>query len=230
MKQGWLCDWRMDRAGHPIKISTEECLECAATWDNPCQWPAPLMQWILTDRENRPEDSISLTTLINQCPREKFFKLTMDYWDSIRGWSSAIDGIMWHAAAAEAQTKSPGDMIVEEVFGYPLTDDFVLTFRPDLILPQIGLVVDYKRTRNAPRKGQPWSNHALQILAELLMLNSTRLCIPVGPRFGTETQSYKSFSLEAAEIDYYSVSDGWRGFLSNMRNTLITSKKFVEMS
>jgi len=134
----------------------EECLECAASHKNTCQFDYPILASM--HRNLREEEGISVSSLLN-CLRKVVLQVRNDVYLDPTELYYAFRGQLFHAVIAQAQERGA---IVEERFERTVAG-ITLSGHPDVIYPEQGKLVDYKSTRRIPRDSNPYANHGIQV-------------------------------------------------------------------
>jgi hypothetical protein len=138
------------------KVSFEFCLADAATHKQPCQFSYPILKGMVTN-ERREREGIHVTSLLN-CLRKValdqkhqiYVRPEQTYW--------AFRGQLAHSIVELAQSDGAvvEQQFVKEIDGIPIVGS------PDVIYPDQGLLVDYKTTAQAPKRG-PYPQHVMQV-------------------------------------------------------------------
>ncbi|MBI2844012.1 MAG: PD-(D/E)XK nuclease family protein [Armatimonadetes bacterium] len=134
----------------------DECLECAASHENPCQFDYPILTAM--QRNIREEAGISVSSLLN-CLRKVALEARNDIYLDPSQLYYAFRGQLFHAVIAQAQD---GGAVCEEKFERAVAG-IVLSGHPDVIYPQHRKLVDYKSTKRIPKDDKPYANHAMQV-------------------------------------------------------------------
>ncbi|MBI2842144.1 MAG: PD-(D/E)XK nuclease family protein [Armatimonadetes bacterium] len=134
----------------------DECLECAASHENPCQFDYPILSAM--QRNIREEAGLSVSSLLN-CLRKVALEARIDIYLDPSQLYYAFRGQLFHAVIAQAQSDGA---ICERRFERSVAG-IVLSGHPDVIYPQHGKLVDYKSTKRIPKDDKPYANHALQV-------------------------------------------------------------------
>jgi hypothetical protein len=134
----------------------EECLKCAASHRNTCQFDYPILAAM--QRNLREEEGISVSSLLN-CLRKVVLQVRNDVYVNPRELYYAFRGQLFHAVIAQAQADGA---ICEEKFERTIAD-ITLSGHPDVIYPEYRKLVDYKSTRRIPKDDKPYANHGTQV-------------------------------------------------------------------
>ncbi len=134
----------------------EECLKCAASHKNPCQFDYPILAAMHNNL--RKEEKVSVSTLLN-CLRKVVLQMRHDVYLDPGQLYYAFRGQLFHTVVAEAQN---GGAVAEEEFER-IVAGITLSGHPDVIYPDYGKLVDYKSTKRIPKDGTPYANHGIQV-------------------------------------------------------------------
>jgi len=133
-----------------------ECLECAASHENPCQFDYPILSSM--QRNIREEEGISVTSLLN-CLRKVVLEVRNDIHLDPSQLYYAFRGQLFHAVIAQAHSDGA---VCEKRFERKVAG-ITLSGHPDVIYPQHRKLVDYKSTKRIPKDDKPYANHAKQV-------------------------------------------------------------------
>ncbi len=148
--QGFICEVTAE------PVSPAECLACARKGAPGCTMTGPIIKGILSNL--RPDDfGLTVTTLLG-CARKARLKLEAPYWlkPSELWWS--YRGQLLHNVAAQ-YAKDDAQAIAEQRFSMLVETGggvVEITGQPDLVLTDLGVLVDYKTTKHMP---QPWKTY-----------------------------------------------------------------------
>ena len=134
----------------------DDCLECAASHENDCQFDYPILAAM--QRNLRNEDGISVSSLLN-CLRKVVLQVRNDVYLDPTELYYAFRGQLFHTVIAQAQTDGA---VCEQKFERTVAG-ITLSGHPDVIYPQQGKLVDYKSTKRIPKDGSPYANHGVQV-------------------------------------------------------------------
>jgi len=137
-------------------VSFEECLKCAASHENTCQFDYPILASM--QHNLRKEDGISVTSLLN-CLRKVVLQVRNDVYPAPGELYYAFRGQLFHAVIAQAQADGA---VCEERFERTVAG-ITLSGHPDVIYPEHKKLVDYKSTRSIPKDDTPYANHKIQV-------------------------------------------------------------------
>lgn len=142
-----------------LELSIEDCLACAKSRDNDCQYTYELLQSMYGTIQDR-EDRISTTTLTGPCARktvlERRLPLTIDP-DSL--WA-AFKGTMYHG---QLEKYADGETNIEEARFHAHYGGNTISGSPDLVDVKNGILYDYKTTKSVPRFNYVYSDHNHQL-------------------------------------------------------------------
>lgn len=137
-------------------FSFDECLACAASHENPCQFDYPILKAM--QRNIRKGQGISVSSLLN-CLRKVVLEARNDVYLNPSQLYYAFRGQLFHTVVAQAQFDGA---VCEERFERNV-DGITLSGHPDVIYPEERKLVDYKSTRRIPKNGISYANHGLQV-------------------------------------------------------------------
>jgi hypothetical protein len=138
------------------KVSFDFCLADAATHKQPCQFSYPVLRgMVMNELKNR--EGIHVTSLLN-CLRKIVLDTRHDIYVPPEQTYWAFRGQLAHSIVELAQSDNAvvEQQFVKEIEGIPIVGS------PDVIYPDRGLLVDYKTTASAPRRG-PYPQHVMQV-------------------------------------------------------------------
>lgn len=157
--QGFICEVTAE------PVSPVECLACARSGAPGCTMTAPVIKGILNNL--RPDDfGLTVTTLLG-CARKTRLKLEQPYWlkPSELWWS--YRGQLMHNIAAQYAREDP-HALAEQRFSMLVQANgqmIEITGQPDLVLTDLGVLVDYKTTKRMP---QPWKTYTCPVTGEVI--------------------------------------------------------------
>lgn len=134
----------------------DECLACAASHENPCQFDYPIL--VTMHRNIRKRQGISVSSLLN-CLRKVVLEARNDVYLDPSQLYYAFRGQLFHAVVAQAQVDGA---LCEKRFERTVAG-IVLSGHPDVIYPEERKLVDYKSTRRIPKDDIPYANHGHQV-------------------------------------------------------------------
>jgi len=134
----------------------DECLECAASHENPCQFDYPILSAM--QRNLRAEAGITVTSVLN-CLRKVALEARSDVYLDPSQLYHAFRGQLFHAVIAQAQADGA---VCEQRFERTVAG-IRLSGHPDAIYPQHRKLVEYKSTRRIPKDDSPYAGHAVQV-------------------------------------------------------------------
>ncbi len=133
-----------------------ECLKCAATHKNICQYDYPILSSMY--RNLRKSDGISVSSLLN-CLRKVVLQVRHDVYLNPKELYYAFRGQLFHAVIAQAHEE---EAVVEQRFERTVAG-ISLSGHPDVIYPEIKKLVDYKSTKKVPKTNSPYASHGTQV-------------------------------------------------------------------
>jgi len=139
-------------------ISMQDCLECARTQQNPCGYPAEVVEGIkfFNESENR-KDMVSATAILG-CMRSIYLGQTNDYYAPLDSLYWSFRGQLGHLLCEKFKQ---GGAITEKRFRRTV-GKIKISGKMDVIYPDLKLIRDFKTTKAVPRKDTPYENHILQ--------------------------------------------------------------------
>lgn len=152
-------DPKFRRAHVKKEIPLQDCLNCAATRENPCQFTYEMLRSMFDEQQDRGE-RISTTTLTGKCLRSEFLKRKGEFHESPEKLWPAFRGTMFHG---QLEYQAPPWCIAEARYKVHIEDLGEFTGSPDLVDPRAGKLYDYKTTKEVPRFDYPWEDHANQV-------------------------------------------------------------------
>jgi hypothetical protein len=150
--------YRKDHVKHPV--STEDCLNCAATRENPCHFTYELLASMFEQQQDRPLDMVSTTMLTTKCLRSEYLQRTEPFSEDPEKLWAAFRGTMYHG---QLEYKAHPSSIAEARFKVELEGLGLLTGSPDLVDVVNGVQFDYKTNKENPKFAYPWGNHVEQL-------------------------------------------------------------------
>jgi hypothetical protein len=140
------------------KITFEECLACANTTSNPCQFTEYIIKQMFS--YNEPRTGLSVTALLG-CHRKVYLERTLDYYEPLEWLWFRFRGHLLHAIAEHATQNNP-DFITERRFSKEICG-VEISGKPDIINVRHNLLQDLKTCAAIPKYDQPYNNHGLQV-------------------------------------------------------------------
>ena len=148
-----------------VDVSYAACVECAATKGR-CQFTASLLRGMAEQSEGRQPDapgSASVTSLTG-CARQTFLKETEEFYQRPDEQYWAYRGTIGHTMVERGAGE---DVVAEQRFSrelrLPSGRALTITGRPDEIVPERKLLVEYKTTDRPPKT--PSLQHIAQVNA-----------------------------------------------------------------
>ncbi len=138
------------------KLPFEECLKCAASHKNTCQFDYPILASM--HQNLREEEGISVSSILN-CLRKAVLQVRNDVYLDPKELYYSFRGQLFHAVIAQAHEEGA---IVEQRFEREIAG-ITLIGHPDVIYPKERKLVDYKSTRRIPKDDNPYANHGIQV-------------------------------------------------------------------
>ena len=137
-------------------IAFDQCLAHSRDDPTECGFTFPILAGIAGNIRGDMEE-ITVTQLLN-CLRKPVLERRHDVYLDPRQLYYAFRGQMFHQIAAGIEMD---DCIVEQRFKRIIAG-VVLSGQPDLIVPRLHKLYDFKTTRRIPSDGKPYGGHSLQ--------------------------------------------------------------------
>lgn len=134
----------------------QQCLECAATHENTCQFDYPILSCMY--RNLRKGDGITVSSLLN-CLRRVVLQARQDVYLDPKNLYFAFRGQLFHTVISQAHDE---EAVVEQRFERTIAG-ITLSGHPDVIYPQKRKLVDYKSTKRIPKNDTPYASHGTQV-------------------------------------------------------------------
>lgn len=158
-------------------MTLQEALAHVELGKNRCHWTWELLSAVLASQTAHPshEDPtrISTTVLTTKCLRQLVLERQTDFevdpdnlWAMFRGTLFHKQLEQWahwrNYAEARFYVHDMGVQIPAILDALPEADRS-FSGSPDLVNPDVGILYDYKRTKEVPRYGRVWDDHAAQL-------------------------------------------------------------------
>lgn len=158
-------------------FTPDELLEHLSDGRQRCQWTYEVAAMMLHSMVQHPSHAdgsrISTTVLTQKCLRQMVWERQTDYTRSLDDLWAMYRGTMFHkqlepyaapGSYAEARffVADLGDKLPEVRKALPRKDRS-FSGSPDLVAPHLGILYDYKRTKEVPRFNYPWQDHVAQL-------------------------------------------------------------------
>lgn len=138
------------------EVSFEQCLEHSRTDPPECGFTYPILAGIVGNLRGEMEE-VTVTQILN-CLRKPVLERRKDIYLDPRHLYYAFRGQMFHQIASGVDLD---ECVVEERFRRVIAG-VVLSGQPDLIVPRLKKLYDFKTTRRIPKDGKPYAQHGLQ--------------------------------------------------------------------
>jgi hypothetical protein len=149
---------RYRRSDTKHQVSLHDCLDCAASRQNECHFTYELLSSMYSQEQAR--DYISTTTLTSKCLRSQFLQRGTDYAEDPERLWARFRGTLLHGQLE--QHAAPAS-IEEARYHVDLPGLGHLSGSPDLLDTRMGILYDYKVTRENPKFSYPWGDHVEQM-------------------------------------------------------------------
>lgn len=138
-------------------ISFADCLEHSKTEPPECGFVHPILAGIVGNLRGEMEH-ITVTQLLN-CLRKVVLERRHDVYIEPQQLYYGFRGQMFHQIAAGVDRDG---CVVEQRFSREVAG-ITLSGQPDLIVPRLKKLYDFKTTRRIPKEGQLYAQHGLQV-------------------------------------------------------------------
>lgn len=163
-------------------VSFEECLACASTWKNPCDFTYPMIVQMVKGLE-RERHSVTVTNLTG-CLRKEILARKLDYHIPLAEEYWRFRGTIAHEIVAglameaydvaemvdkgdRTELKLKGDdYLIEKRLHMKFVhegEEYPLSGQMDLVVIPEKRLVDYKTAKSVPKYKSPYSNHSTQV-------------------------------------------------------------------
>ncbi len=171
MLKGVICE---DRAlVSPEPVEWEECLECAASWQNPCNIPYPVLKAVYEDAQ-RPHSFPSVSSLTG-CIRKSWLMHTTDYYEYPSGRLALLVGTKMHEALELASEEAGAEPEIKVKWttedGLPVHGTADLYVRVN----GHGILQDWKTAKAIYLRKLPYGHHEIQVNLYAFMLERNEL-------------------------------------------------------
>ena len=140
------------------EISFDDCIKCALTYKNKCQFTPDILNGIVSQVTD-VRDAISVTKIIG-CQRLSYLVNNYDVYVSPAKLYWAFRGTLAHSIIEKY--KIDPDCVVEQRFKKQI-GDYTISGKPDIIIPKHGIIRDYKTTNSVPMYNRVYAHHEEQL-------------------------------------------------------------------
>ena len=140
-------------------ISFDSCLKCSKGYPEDCTMPPEILKGMAEESTKERGKEISITSLLG-CLRCKYLTSMLDVFINPEDLYFAFRGSLAHAILEKYKARE--DSIVEHRF-YKDVGGITVSGKPDLIIPNLNLIRDYKTCKAVPRYNNPYSGHKEQL-------------------------------------------------------------------
>ncbi len=140
-------------------VSFDDCLKCSLTYENKCQFTPDILNGIISQVTD-VRDAISVTKIIG-CQRLTYLMSNNDVYVSPEKLYWAFRGTLAHSIIEKY--KIDPDAIVEQRFNKTIAGKYVISGKPDIIIPKHKIIRDYKTTNSVPMYNRVYSHHEEQL-------------------------------------------------------------------
>jgi CRISPR/Cas system-associated exonuclease Cas4 (RecB family) len=138
-------------------VRFELCLEHSRSDPPECGFTYPILAGIVGNLRGEMKE-VTVTQVLN-CVRKPALERRHDVYLDPRQLYYAFRGQMFHQIAAGVEMK---DCVVEQRFKRVVAG-VTLSGQPDLIVPDLRKLYDFKTARRIPKDGKPYAAHGLQV-------------------------------------------------------------------
>ena len=158
MLKGFLCMETKKLDEDRRQVSFEECIACAETTENACNFTAALLRMLAATEE---KEEITVTSTLG-CLRNTYLRRKYDYFSEPTELYWLFRGKLAHKVIEEA---SEGEETLLEATFKKKLDGIDVYGTPDIIFLKKKLIRDYKTCAEVPkyRQDKPYSNHIQQL-------------------------------------------------------------------
>lgn len=149
---------RYRRSDEKFNVKLNDCLDCAHTRENDCHFTYELLSSMFATQQDRGA-RITTTTLTAKCIRSEYLKRTSEYAEKPESMWASFRGTMYHGQLE--LFAAPGS--IEEARYHADLQQGHLSGSPDLVDVRMGVLYDYKMTKEVPRFNYPWDDHVAQL-------------------------------------------------------------------
>ncbi len=149
--KGFACPWGQG------DVTFDQCLAHSRGDPPECGFTRPILAGIAGNIRGEMEE-ITVTQLLH-CLRKPVLERRHDVYVDPQQLYYAFRGQMFHQIAAGVDLS---DCVVEQRFRRTVAG-IVLSGQPDLIVPSLKKLYDFKTTRQIPKNDRPYANHAMQV-------------------------------------------------------------------
>jgi len=139
------------------EVTFGQCLEHSKRDPPECGFTYPILAGMVNNLRSEMEE-VTVTQILN-CLRKPALERRKEVYLEPRQLYYAFRGQMFHHIAAGVDLD---DCVVEQRFRRTIAG-IVISGQPDLIVPHLKKLYDFKTTRRIPRDGTPYAQHGLQV-------------------------------------------------------------------
>ena len=187
------------KGGVKHAVSLDDCLGCAASRHNTCQFTYELLSSMFAQVQDRG-DRISTTTLTSKCKRQLALTRSVDYAEEPEKMWPSFRGTMYHG---QLELHAAPGAIEEARFHVDLDGLGPLSGSPDLVDVSQGILYDYKTTKEVPRFNYVWGDHVEQ-------LNVNRWLVDHAHK---ATYQHQEYDLTSPEVRKMFVPEHWNDLI-----------------
>lgn len=191
-------------AGIKHEVSLADCLECAATRQNSCQFTFELLAAIFAQQQNR--DYISTTVLTGACLRSTFYERSVDYAQDPEKLFPSFRGTMYHG---QLEKNAHLPHTIEEARYFVELPEGWLSGSPDLLDVDQGILYDYKTSKEVPRFNYAYKDHCDQMNINRWLIDHADYVVYRGEQYDLAPQQEMLDKLDAEEQDAYIETCGY---------------------
>lgn len=188
-------------------MTIEEALEHVRERNNRCAWTWEILAAMFAAQQQHPSHAdgsrISTTVLTHKCLRQLVFERQQPFVRPLDGLWAMFRGTQFHAqleAFAHPDSYGEARFYVDDL-GVQLPavkaalprKDRSFSGSPDLVDPNVGILYDYKRTKEVPRFEHVWPDHIAQLnINRWLVDNADRVQLKESGEWAQRADAYST--------------------------------------
>jgi hypothetical protein len=142
----------------PTQVEWDDCLACAATWENPCTMQYPVLKAIQEDQANG--HYFPSVTALTGCLRQAWLRHTMDYFDYPSSQVTLLVGTAFHSML---EHNNGSGALAEVAVRWTTPEGVTVGGTVDLYHPEQHWVRDWKTAKAIQLKKLPYGSHEAQV-------------------------------------------------------------------
>lgn len=219
---GVICD---DPKYKGITYDFDTCLQCSRTGGpRSCSSPYPLIYAMTQNSVERRDAGISATMLLD-CSRRVILQQEEDYYEPPSAYWPRLRGTLAHLLVEQycdgldpkvAEVRFKRTIVIDD-------EEFEITGKPDLILPDRKLIIDFKSNKDVEDSYQPMKNGKAKT-EHVEQINIYRWLVSGG--VNTETGEITHIDIDYGQILYFDLMR-WKTPISVPIWPLETTEEFI---